>query len=316
MTLTADERAARRAADRQLMIDAVQNLTTSEGWQRWVQTRRAFHAYSLHNQLLIALQRPDATQVASFRRWLTLGHCVRKGEHALRIWAPMPPSKKELHAWRQNGALPAEKPRVRFRLVAVFDRAQVEPLPDHPGGPAPLDPPHHLVDGDELAHLLDGDGPLHALCEELEVGMTVGGLPDGTHGCYEPDRKRITLASGLPANHQVKTAIHELAHALMRLDRRDEDPSLSYAEEELVVETVAYTVTGALGIDTGPYSVAYLASWSQGAPLQTIQQAAALIDRLARRIERAVLPAEQRGEGAKNPAGPATEVMTTTDRAA
>jgi hypothetical protein len=42
MTLTADERAQRRAADRQLMIDAVQALTTSDGWLRWVQTAAPF----------------------------------------------------------------------------------------------------------------------------------------------------------------------------------------------------------------------------------------------------------------------------------
>jgi hypothetical protein len=47
MPVTTDERAARRAADRQLLTDAVQALTTSEGWQRWLRTRRGFHRYSL-----------------------------------------------------------------------------------------------------------------------------------------------------------------------------------------------------------------------------------------------------------------------------
>jgi antirestriction protein ArdC len=202
----------------------------------------------------------------------------------------MPPSKTQLRAWRENGALPAEKPRVRFRLVAVFDRAQVDPLPDHPGGPAPLDPPHHLVDGDELADLLVAGGPIQTLCDEIGLTLSVAPLAPGVHGAYRHGCRHITLAEGLPANHQVKTAIHELAHGLVRLDRRDEDRSLSYAQEELVVETVAYTVTGALGIDTAPYSVAYLASWSQSAELSTVQETAALIDRLARRIEDALMP--------------------------
>jgi hypothetical protein len=95
MPVTTDKRAARRAADRQLLTDAVEALTTSAGWQRWLRTRRAFHRYSLHNQLLIAVQAPHATHVASFRAWLKLGYCVRKGERALRIWAPMPPSRKQ-----------------------------------------------------------------------------------------------------------------------------------------------------------------------------------------------------------------------------
>jgi hypothetical protein len=35
------------------------------------------------------LARPDATFVAGFKAWLELGYCVRKGEHAIRIFAPM-----------------------------------------------------------------------------------------------------------------------------------------------------------------------------------------------------------------------------------
>jgi antirestriction protein ArdC len=289
MSLITDERAARRAADRQLLTDAVHALTTSEGWQRWLHARRAFHHYSLHNQLLIALQAPDATHVASFRAWLKLGYCVRRGEKALRIWAPVPPTKRQLREWRDDGADPKQRPRVRFRLVPVFDRAQVDPLPDHPGGPAPLEPPHHLIEGDDLAHLLHGDGPLRSLCSELGVTLAIEPIRGGAHGYYEPDRRRIVLADALPPNHQVKTAIHELAHALVRLEPDGADAKLSYAQEELVAETVAFTVTGALGIDAGGYSVAYLASWSQGAELATVQETAALIDRLARRIEDAVL---------------------------
>lgn len=45
------------------------------------------------------------------------------------------------------------------------------------------------------------------------------------------------------------TLIHELAHALCELDRQRDDPALTYAEEELVVESVAYAVTGAAGLD-------------------------------------------------------------------
>ncbi len=40
-----------------------------------------------------------------------------------------------------------------------------------------------------------------------------------------------------------------------------------------------------LGVDAGTSSIPYLASWSQQAPIDTIEQHAKLIDRLARRIE-------------------------------
>ena len=46
-TLTADERAERRAAEREQMKAAVEALRTSDGWQRWLRTRATFHGYSL-----------------------------------------------------------------------------------------------------------------------------------------------------------------------------------------------------------------------------------------------------------------------------
>ena len=139
--LSEEDRAQKRAAERELMAEAIEQLRSSEGWKRWLDVRRHFHHYSFHNQLLIAHARPGATRVAGFRRWLSLGYCVRKGERAIRIWAPCPPSAKRLGEWRQAGADPAERPRTFFRLVAVFDRSQVDPLPDFPGGPVDLDPP-------------------------------------------------------------------------------------------------------------------------------------------------------------------------------
>jgi N-terminal domain of anti-restriction factor ArdC len=116
-----EQRAERRAAERRLMADAVEQLQSSEGWQRWLRVRRHFHDYSLHNQLLIAFQHPGATRVAGFRRWLALGYAVRKGERAIRIWAPCPPSRKAIERWRREGADPQERPRTWFRMAAVFD---------------------------------------------------------------------------------------------------------------------------------------------------------------------------------------------------
>ena len=52
-----------------------------------------------------------------------------------------------------------------------------------------------------------------------------------------------------------------------------------------MVESVAYTVCGALGLDSSGYSIPFLASWAQDGEIETIERTAALIDRLARRIE-------------------------------
>jgi hypothetical protein len=121
--MTEEERAERRAAEREQMREAVEALRSSEGWQRWLRVRRNFHTYSFHNQLMIAMQCPEATRVAGFRRWLELGYAVQKGEKAIpiRIWAPCPPSKKQVDRWRREGSIPDKEPRTYFRLVPVFD---------------------------------------------------------------------------------------------------------------------------------------------------------------------------------------------------
>ena len=61
--LTDAERAERRQADRERLEQAARALLSSEGWQRWVRVRstNGLSRYSFGNQLLIALQRPDAT---------------------------------------------------------------------------------------------------------------------------------------------------------------------------------------------------------------------------------------------------------------
>src|SRR5437879_536157 len=89
-TYSPEQRAERREQERQLVAQAVEQLRSSEGWQSWLATRSRFHKYSFGNQLLISLQRPSAVRVAGFRAWLDLGYSVRKGERAIRVWAPIP----------------------------------------------------------------------------------------------------------------------------------------------------------------------------------------------------------------------------------
>ena len=74
----------------------------------------------------------------------------------------------------------------------------------------------------------------------------------------------------------------------IRADRQDDDPEPDAAAEELVAETVAYSVCASSGVDPGGFSISYLAGWSERTPIATIERTAALIDRLSRRIEDAV----------------------------
>ncbi len=282
--LTDAQRAERRAADREYARQAIEALRSSEGWQRWLSTRARFHTYSATNQMLLAMQRPTAQYVAGFKRWLSLGYCVKKGETALRIWAPIPPSKKKLEAWRAAGADPDQRPRTFFTLSPVFADDQVAELPP-PAEPAPLHCPMRELEGEDLAPILPA---LIVLGAETGCEVRFEAIPGAARGYYAPDSKRIGVEAAMAGNQQAATLVHELAHALTRADRQDGDPELDYAAEELVAESVAFTVVRSLGVAADAKSIPYMASWAETAELDVIEQTAGLIDRLARRIEDAI----------------------------
>ena len=58
----------------------------------------------------------------------------------------------------------------------------------------------------------------------------------------------------------VKTLIHELAHALLH----SEGPVASREIAEVEVESVAFIVCEALGLDSGEYSFPYVTRWAEG----------------------------------------------------
>src|SRR6267154_2576136 len=79
-----------------------------------------FHRYSLHNVLLIASQKPNASYVAGFRTWNDLGRFVKKGEKGILILAPIVRRKTEIEV------VPDETPApvAGFRAAYVFDVSQ------------------------------------------------------------------------------------------------------------------------------------------------------------------------------------------------
>jgi hypothetical protein len=304
IALTDQERAERRKREQQLTEQAVAQLRSSAGWQRWltVRARAGLRRLSVRNQLLVALQDPTATYVAGFRAWLSMGYCVQRGcTSHIRVWAPCPPSRKKLQAWRDAGAVPADKPRTYFRLEAVFSQAQVEPLPP-PAQPAPLEPPSAELEGDSLTWAQE---PLERLAGELGYRVAYRPLQRGHGGSCDPTAKVLTVNDAQSVNAQVSVICHELAHALVQQDRQEDDPALDYAEEELVAESVAHLAISFVGLDASAASVPYLAGWAEAAPPDTFQRIAELVDRLARRLETAL--------GAQNTPTPGTEQQVPDD---
>jgi hypothetical protein len=264
----------RRRQDRERLEHAVRELLTSEGWQRWVRVRstNGLARYSLSNQLLISLQRPDATFVAGFRAFLNLNRCVRRGEQAIRILAPMPLKGSD------TGVPGDTDVRLTFRAVPVFDVEQTDPIPDR--DPVPIRAPSQPVAGESHAYLLE---PLEQLATELGYHVRCVPLDGSVDGWCDSHRREVVVNDSLPANGQVRVLVHELAHAL----------GVGYGEygrrrAEVLVDTITYVVCGSVGLDVSGDSVPYIAGWGEDGSLDAVRVYAETIDAIARRIEGAL----------------------------
>jgi hypothetical protein len=91
-----------------------------------------FHTYSFGNVLLIAGQRPTATQVAGSRGWNELGRRIKQGEKGILIFAPILSEPKKVEnqpSGEETSSSEAAQPKqelLGFRPVRVFDVAQTE----------------------------------------------------------------------------------------------------------------------------------------------------------------------------------------------
>jgi len=90
-----------------------------------------FHTYSFGNVLLVATQRPAATQVAGWRAWNEVGRRVKQGEKGILIFAPILSAPKKTENKPEGGESTGETAQPQqellgFRPVRVFDVAQTE----------------------------------------------------------------------------------------------------------------------------------------------------------------------------------------------
>ena len=282
------EREERRQRDRERLQAAARELQGSEGWKRWVKVRRSngLARYSVNNTMLIAMQawakRIEPSYVCGYRRWSELGYQVRKGEKAIAILGP-------IRAWVEDEATGERVKRVvGFKAVPVFDIAQVEAGPEAVSlAPSPAAP----LTGHSHAPLLP---ELVAFAESIGSEVSFERPDSPAQGSFNRKTREIRIAWAAP-NGEVRTLLHELAHALVQLEREGDDelPAFSYAEEECVVECAGYVAASAAGLDTSGEAVAYVAGWGETDKLAVVTAAAGLIDTIARRLEQAIAIEDQ-----------------------
>jgi len=251
--LSTDEQRARADALHNSISEQVEQLKNSEKWRAFLDFAAAFHSYSLNNLLLILAQKPDASQVAGFRKWQQLGRQVRKGETGIRIFGYS--TKKITEENDKNEEL--ERQIVRYPILTVFDIGQTDLIDS-------------AEDTDSITQQLTGAddrGVINALTDYLLAeswSIQYRPLPGNRNGCTDPDARAVILDDGLSSEHTAKTLIHETAHILMGHTSDPVDYVSHRGRMEVEAESVAYTVAGLIGFDTSAYSIGYISGWTDG----------------------------------------------------
>jgi len=189
------------------------------------------------------LQRPDATRVAGFQTWRSMGRFVKRGEKGIRIMVPY----RTKVSSESDESDPFYVIR-GFGIGIVFDLAQTEgkPLPD---GLPVREPEGEHQEAERIIAALTQ----HVVAE----GVTI--VRDGVErhrGYWHPTRREIGIRSDLTGISAAKTLAHEVAHFLA-----DHRGNVAREDAETVGESAAYVTLMHQGINTGEYSFGYVAGW-------------------------------------------------------
>lgn len=67
---------------------SISDFMNSEKYLKYLRVMSKFHGYSMNNIFLILMQCPEASLVAGYKKWQTLGRHVKQGEKAISILCP------------------------------------------------------------------------------------------------------------------------------------------------------------------------------------------------------------------------------------
>jgi hypothetical protein len=253
--------AAKQAAEavHAQLLDHVQTLVTSDAWPKLLTAMTTkdgteLSRFSFNNMLLIMMQLPTATAVATYDSWQARGRQVIKGQKSLRVYAPITVKDRE----DEN-----KTKIVGFRMIPEFDVSQVEPKWQDPHGMT-ITP---AIRRRSVATPLQGEAPeqmweaVHAQITELGYAVEFGHTGKAM-GYTDPKGKRVVISSRSSKAQAAKTLAHELGHILA--DHVDD--LAEYQEHrgqmECVAESFSYMVCNYYGLDSAQYAAPYIATWA------------------------------------------------------
>ncbi|WP_439819758.1 ArdC-like ssDNA-binding domain-containing protein [Lactiplantibacillus plantarum] len=246
----------------QLVAQAEQQilkLTDSGQFKKYLNTLAKFHHYSARNIDLIYAQNPQATQVAGFKQWQTdFNRTVNKGAKSIRIAAPI--IKKLTPAEQKRLDTTDERAIVGYRYLLIFDVAQTS---GDPVLSAKDFVKENLADHQNVTSLYNAFKDYLDQQPDLKVSEVPLATLNGAKGDFQPSTNEIVIGGDEPDNAlKLKTLYHEYAHSQLHgLKSAFKDRPRAYQETQ--AEAVAYVAMQNIGVDTGNYSLGYVATWAK-----------------------------------------------------
>lgn len=244
---------------------------SQEDIKKYLSFMANFYNYSIGNCALIQSQFIGAHAVGSFLFWKNNGFKVNRGEKGIKILVPTPikafidkdgneklvsKANKEEKEEIKSGKIKTFTKSMRYKHGYVFDISQTNATADD----LPKLFPNKWLDGSILDYEKFYKG-CEKVAENINVKIVEPKYELGVaKGVSYTGRNEVALNPRNSELQNIKTLIHELAHA--KLHTADKSKDYTKEEKEFEAEMVAYAVCSYFNIDTSEYSLNYLHHYS------------------------------------------------------
>lgn len=283
-TLPKDEYIIKKKQEQQDILkrleQGVKDVFSSDKYAEFLKTYSKFHKYSINNSIMILMQKPESTNVASFQTWKKLGRQITKGEKGIKVFVPIPykyDKEVDTNQLDGNGDRIKEIKEFKgtsFRVGNVFDISQT----------AGKELPKLTVELKEYSAEIEK--AIDAIAQTSKVPIRFeSDMRHDKKGYYHIKNKEIVINDNLSDTQTFKTLIHEIAHS--KIHAKDLDKYNAH-EREVQAESVAYVVCNAYGIDTSEYSFGYIAGWSSGKEMSELKESLSIIQDCSSEITKSI----------------------------
>lgn len=284
-----------------LKKQAINSFSSESDLKKFLDNMVNFNNYSLNNQYLIWLQKPDSKYVTSFNAFSKMGYYINKGEKGIKILFPVflkfikvnindsqfeikpiylltEEELKKLKDEEDNTVTFYKEKATYFKVGNVFDISQTTM-------------PFEEIDSSLNPILEDSraDGITDIFIKAIYkdgIKVKYEDIDSGAKGYCDFNNKTIVVKKNLSDLMRLKVIIHEYAHSLAHTHLKDNNKEYQEHREqyESEAEAIAYVVSKYLGLDTKNYSMTYLYSWSKNKDFKELDDSFETISRFSNKI--------------------------------